>query len=167
MARHACVSRFFPGDDSASRLRLAQCGAGDCNSGRRTCRHRRHSHNVGWFPTLPDVARAVFGCDLPGENLGWSLPGANPSEAIRSHEGRLAAWTRCGSTDSHYRWVHPVSWRVGPLERGLPGLGSVCRAALSGLKTGNNGLRRPAEGLDEAKKIRAMASREANYSRIC
>jgi hypothetical protein len=92
---------------------------------------------AGWPPALANVARAVFGCDLPGENLGWSLPGANTSEAIRSHKGRLAAGTSGGPVDRHHRWVHPVSWQAGPLGCGLPEFGSVCLSALSGFQTGN------------------------------
>ena len=76
-----------------------------------------------------------------GEGLGWSLPGAEASEALGSHEGRLDARTLIGPLDPHYRWVHPVSRRVGPPGCGLPGLGSFCRPALSEFPTGINGMK--------------------------
>jgi hypothetical protein len=44
----------------------------------------------------------------------------------------------------------------------LPGFGSVCRAALSGFTTGNDGLKRPAEALVEARKF-GNGILEANY----
>ena len=76
-----------------------------------------------------------------GEDLGWNLPGEDASEALGSHEGRLDARTLVGPLDPHYRWVHPVSRRVGPPGCGLPGLGSFCRPALSEFPTGINGLK--------------------------
>ncbi len=145
---------FFQATTQAGGLRLAQSGTRGWSSGRGAGGHGRGSHHAGWLPGLAHVARGVSGCDLPGEGLGWSLPGADTSEAIRSHEGRLVAGTPGGPVDPHHRWVHPVSWRAGPLGCRLPGFGSVCRAALSGFTTGNDGLKRPAEGLVEAKKVR-------------
>ena len=62
-----------------------------------------------------------------------------------------------GTADSHRRWVHPVSRRVGPLRYGLPRFGSVCLAASSGLATGNNGLKEP-PWLVEAKQDLTMLS---------
>ena len=100
------------------------------------------SHHAGWPPDLANVARGVSGGDLPREGLGWSLLGADTSEAIGNHEGRLAGGTPGGPVDPHHRWVHPLSWRASPLRGGLPGFGSVCRAALSGFTTGNDGLKR-------------------------
>ncbi len=120
--------------------------------------HGRGSHHADWHPDLANVVRGVSGCDLPGEGLGWSLPGADTSESLGSHEGRLVAGAPCGPVDPHYRWVRPVPWRAGPLGGGLPGFGSFCRAALSGFTTGNNGLKRPAEGLVEAKRSSAKAA---------
>ena len=74
-----------------------------------------------------------------------SIPGADASEASGGDEERLAAGTTGGPADPHRRWVHPVSWRAGPLGCGLPRFGSVCLAALSGFTAGNNGLKKAAE----------------------
>src|SRR5450759_4198049 len=145
MAGPGSVSRLLPSHDAAGGLRLAQSRDGGWGSGGRTGGYGRLSHHAGWHPGLANVARGVSGCDLPSEGLGWSLLGADTSEAIRSHEARLVAGTPGGPVDPHHHWVHPVSWRVGPLGGGLPGFGSVCRAALSGFTTCNYGLRRPAD----------------------
>ena len=147
MAGHAFVSRLLPGHDSTGELRLAQSGTGGWGSSGRAGGHGRHRHHAGWLPALPNGARAVSGCDLPGENLGWSLLGANTSEAIRSHKERLAAGTPGGPVDPHPPGIHPISWRAGSLGCGLPGFGSVCRAALSGFTTGNDSMKRPTGGL--------------------
>src|SRR4029077_6659071 len=45
-----------------------------------------------------------------------------------SRPSSMAAGTPVGNVDPHPCWVHPVSWRAGPLGCGLPGLGGVCRA---------------------------------------
>ena len=158
MAGPGSVSRLLPGHDSGGGLRLAQPRAGGWGSGGCAGGHGRGSHNADWHSDLANVVRGVSGCDLPGEGLGWSLPGADTSEALGSHEGRLVAGTPGGPVDPHYRWVHPVSWRVGPLRCGLPGIGSFCRAALSGFTTGDDSLKRPAEELVEAKRSSPKAS---------
>ena len=137
MARHAFVSRLLPSHNSAGGLRLAQSGVGSWGPDGCAGSHRRDSRNACWLPALANVARDVFGCDLPGENLGWSLPGANSSEAVRSHDGRLVAGTPGGAVDPDHRWVHPVSWRARPVGCGLPGSGRVCISTLSGSPTGN------------------------------
>ena len=95
----------------------------------------------------------VSGCDLPGEDLGWSIPGADASEAGWGDQERLAAGTTGGPADPHRRRVHPVSWRAGPLRCGLPGFGSVCLAALSGFTTGNSDLKEPPASSSRPSKI--------------
>src|SRR2546425_5725096 len=72
---------------------------------------------------------------------------ADATEAVWDHETRLAAGATGGLVDPHHRWVHPVSWRVGPLGYGLPGFGSVCLATSSEFTTGNRGLITPKVGL--------------------
>jgi hypothetical protein len=83
-----------------------------------------------------------------------AFPEVDTSETSRGHEGRLAAGTTGGPVDLHHRWVRPLPWWTGPPGCGLPGFGSVCRAALSGFTTGNDGLKKPACWLVEAKKVR-------------
>jgi hypothetical protein len=93
--------------------------------------------------------------------LGWSLPGADTCEALGSHEGRLVAGTPGGPVDLHYRWVHPLSWRIGALWGGLPGFGRFCRAALSHVTTSNNELKEDLlRGLVQDKPSSAKASLE-------
>ncbi len=70
------VSRLLPGQHAGGGLRLAQPRAWICGSGRRACGHNLDSHHAGWPSGLADVARAVLCCDLPGEDMGWSIPGA-------------------------------------------------------------------------------------------
>ena len=149
---------FFRASDSGGGLRLAQPRAGGGGSGGCAGGHGRGSPHADWHPDLANGVRGLSGCDLPGEGLGWSLPGADTSETLGSDEGRLVVGTPGGPVDPHYRWVHPVSWRAGPLGCGVPGFGSFCRAALSGFTTGNNGLKRPAEDLVETKRSSANAS---------
>src|SRR5579859_1956477 len=144
MAGAGFVSRLLPGHDSSGRRRLAEPGAGGWGFGGRAGGHDRDRHYSDWHPDFNDVARTVSGCDLSGPGLGWGLPGADPSEVPGSNEGRLAAGTLRRAIDPDDRQVHPVSWRVGPLWCDLPGFGSVCRAALPGFTTGNNGLKKQA-----------------------
>ena len=137
------VSRLLPGHHSGSGFWLAQPRAWDCGSGRPTCGYVVDRHHAGWPSHLPHVARGVSDCDRAGEDLGWSISGANSGEASRGYERRLAAGTTGGLADHHRRWIHPVSWRAGPFWCGLPGLGSVRLAALSSFTTGGNDLKEP------------------------
>ena len=102
---------FFQATHARGGLRLAQPRAWDCGPGGRAGGHGPVSHHAGWPSGLANVARGVSGCDLPGEDLGWSIPGADASEASRSDQERLDAGTAGGPVDPHHRWVHPVSWR--------------------------------------------------------
>jgi cytoskeletal protein CcmA (bactofilin family) len=141
----ASVSWLLPGDDSAGGLRLAEFGTGGWGSDRRARGHYRGSHHAGWLPGVPNVARRVSARDLPGKDLGWSLPGADASEAIRSYAGRLVAGTPGGPADPYPRWIHPVCWRAGSPGCGLLGFGSFCLGDLSGFTTGNDGLKKSPE----------------------
>src|SRR5437667_945328 len=143
MVKPRAVSRFFPSLHSGGGRRLAQPWAGGWGPGRRAGGHSGGSHHAGWHPGLANVVGGVSGCDLPGEDLGWSLPGAGASEASWGHKARLAAGATGGLVDPHHCWVHPVSWRVGPLGYGLPGLGSVCLATSSEFTNANRGLITP------------------------
>ena len=143
---------FFPGFFRATTQAVGsgwtQPRAGDWGTGGRAGGYGRDSNHAGWLPDLAHVVCGVSDCDLPGEDLGWGFSGVDTSEASRSHEGRLGAGTPGRPVDHHYRRVHPVSWRAGPPGCGLPGFGSVCRAALSGFTTRNNGLSRPCQAPD-------------------
>ena len=77
------VSRLLPGQHARGGLRLAQPRAWVCGPGGRACGHNPDSHHAGWPSGLAHVAHGVSGCDLPGEDLGWSIPGADTSEADR------------------------------------------------------------------------------------
>ena len=83
---------FFQATTSGGGLRLAQPRAGGWGSGGRAGGHSRGSHHAGWHPGLANVARGVSGCDLPGEGLGWSLPGADTSEASREPRRAIGCW---------------------------------------------------------------------------
>src|SRR5436309_5730454 len=140
MARPSTVSRLFPGLHSGGRRRVAQPRAGGWSLSGRTSGHSCGSRHAGWHPSLANVVGGVSGCDLPGEDLGWSLPRADATEAVWGQKARLAAGATGGLADPHHRWVHPVSWRVGPLGYRLPGFGSVCLATSSEFTTGSRGL---------------------------
>ena len=106
---------LFPGFFQASTRAVGSgwrsLGLGIASSGGRARGYNLDSHHAGWPSGLAHVARGVSDCDLPGEDLGWSIPGADASEAAGSDEERLAAGTTGGPADPHHRRVHPVSWR--------------------------------------------------------
>ena len=148
---------FFQSQHAGGGFRLAQPRAGVCGSGGRTRGYRRDSHHAGWPSGLAHVAHVLSGRNLPGKDLGWSIPGADTSEANWSDEERLADGTTGGPAHPHHRQVRPVSWRPDPLRCGLFGPGSVCLAALSGFTTGNNDLKNVLR-LVEARQDLKMAS---------
>src|SRR5260370_17854627 len=89
MAGSDSVSWLLPGHDSGGGLGLAHPRAGGWGSGGHAGGHGRDSHHAGWHTGLANVARGGSDRDLPGEGLGWSLPGADTSEATRGHESLL------------------------------------------------------------------------------
>src|SRR5258705_13631783 len=99
---------YFPKLSGARRLAQPRgWGSGGCARG-----YSRDSHHAGWHAGLPNVASGVSGWDLPGKDLGGSIPGADTSEASWGDYERSAAGTTGGPADPHYRRVHPVSWRA-------------------------------------------------------
>src|SRR5438552_9343087 len=143
MARTGAVSQLFPSVHWGGGRRVAQPRAGGWSPGRCAGGHSCGSRHAGWHPGLANVVGGVSGCDLPGEDLGGSLSGAGATEAVWGHATRLAAGATGGLVGSHHRWVHPVSWRRGPLGYGLSRFGSICLASLSEFTTGNRGLITP------------------------
>src|SRR5207245_6301304 len=90
--------------------------------------------------------------------LGSRLPRADGTGAVCDHETRLAAGATGWLVDPHHCLVQPVSWRVGPLGYGLPGLGSVCLATSSEFTNANRGLITPKVSLQWFERgVRMMA----------
>src|SRR5579872_3572101 len=142
MAWPASISHLLPGHHSTGTVRLAHSRIGVRDSGGGAGGRIIRSHHAGWLPGRIYVICALPGCNLPGEDLGWSLPGADASEAIRRYEGRLVARTPGGAVDPQHCWLHPVCWRADPSGCGLRRFGSVFLATLSGIETCDDGLRR-------------------------
>ena len=103
MVGPASVSRLRPGQHACGGLGLAQPRAWDCDPGGSAGGDDPLSHHAGWPSGFAHAADGVPGCDLPGQDLGWSIPGADTSEANWGDEERLAAGTTGGSVDTHRR----------------------------------------------------------------
>src|SRR3989442_1335253 len=99
MAGTGSISRLLRGLHSGGGFRLAQPRARVWSPGGVADCDNPGSDHAGWAPGLADAVRTVSGCDLPGEDLGGSLPWADASEASRSDEGRLGAGITGGAAD--------------------------------------------------------------------
>src|SRR5580704_11361701 len=143
MAGPCAISRLFAGLHPGGRFRVAKPRARTWSPRGHTRGRNRDSHLSGWYPDLAHVARGLSGGDLPGEALGWSLPGAHTSEARRGHKTRLAAGLAGGPVDPHHRRVHSIFRWPGSLDCSLPGIGSVRLADLSGFAIGHGKLKKP------------------------